>query len=496
MLKLFNLVSEKIIKVCFMVFGIIFAISNIFFTTYVNRGTYNEEFNFVSLINILIVLVLLIVLYILLKKDFFKISDKKLLISFLVFSFIIGSIWILINDSELKSLDDSYNCFHAALNIVSGNYNSLSYKSYLSVYPNNAGFITYLVFMFKLFKGNLYVIRFINLIFVLIGYASLYGICKLLFKDRLINCILIYLLYGSMQFVFYSFIVYGNCISYSLGLLSVYFLLRFFDSNRIYNLLISVISIVVSIIIKNNSLIILVAEIIYLFIYFLNNKKLVVLLCAVLMVTGSILGTSGLQKYWGNKVGIDYNDTKLPTLCWLAYGVNYNKDKPGSYTSQFENYHAENDYVSKYTKIEAKRFIDSSLEAFKDNPLLALRFYGQKILACFSNPMYDCFDYYEDLDKSSFVSDVVSGDINNILTNLYDGISSIIGFGLLLFIFKQYRNISIYQTIGMCIVFGGFLFHMFWEVKAIYLYQYFMYLIPYSAYGLKYLYNFKDEKII
>ena len=38
--------------------------------------------------------------------------------------------------------------------------------------------------------------------------------------------------------------------------------------------------------------------------------------------------------------------------------------------------------------------------------------------------------------------------------------------------------------IGMVIVIGGFLFHTLWEVKAVYLYQYYMYLLPYAAGGL------------
>ena len=45
--------------------------------------------------------------------------------------------------------------------------------------------------------------------------------------------------------------------------------------------------------------------------------------------------------------------------------------------------------------------------------------------------------------------------------------------------------------VGAVIVIGGFLFHAFWEVKSIYLYQYFMYLLPYAAYGLV---SLNDEK--
>ena len=47
--------------------------------------------------------------------------------------------------------------------------------------------------------------------------------------------------------------------------------------------------------------------------------------------------------------------------------------------------------------------------------------------------------------------------------------------------------------IGMIIVIGGFLFHTLWEVKAIYLYQYFMYLLPYAAAGLVSLFTIKPH---
>ena len=50
--------------------------------------------------------------------------------------------------------------------------------------------------------------------------------------------------------------------------------------------------------------------------------------------------------------------------------------------------------------------------------------------------------------------------------------------------------------IGMIIVIGGFLFHTLWEVKAIYLYQYFMYLLPYAACGLVSLFDKKDNHVV
>ena len=66
-------------------------------------------------------------------------------------SFVVGITWIFVNDIELREIDDAYNCFRAAINIAIGNLAPLSYKSYISVYPNNMGLVTYLFIHIKLF---------------------------------------------------------------------------------------------------------------------------------------------------------------------------------------------------------------------------------------------------------------------------------------------------------------------------------------------------------
>ena len=158
MVSFINKLSKNIVKGCFLVFALVYSVANLLFTTTVNRTTYNTEFNFTSIFNILFLIFFILLLYYLIKKEFFKINDYKLLIFFLIMCLILGTIWMLINDVELKDLDDSYNCYHAALNVLNGNYESLSYASYLSVYPNNIGYFTYLLVNLKIFgsTGTLY----------------------------------------------------------------------------------------------------------------------------------------------------------------------------------------------------------------------------------------------------------------------------------------------------------------------------------------------------
>ena len=486
--KFFKL-ANNIVKYCFLFFVLIYACGNILFTAYIDELVSNlVEFSFgINILNILTIVLLLGLFYLFIKKDFFGINEKYYLLSFLIICFIVGIIWIFINDPLIKETGDSYNCFFAAKEIAKHNYGPLSYKSYLSTYPNNIGFVTYLLIHIKLFGEYyaLYSVRIVNLLMVILGYYSLYGITKKLFCDkRNVNCICIFLMFLSMQYVFYAFMIYGNCLSYSLALFSVYCLLSYFENENKLFLFLASFSIVFSIGIKENSLIVLIAEIIYMFLYFLNKKKKIIIICVLIMLSGTYVSTSGLQKYWGNKVDINYSEIKLPTICWLAYGLNYDQRKPGSYMAEFEIFHVENGYMPQYTKLQAKTFINGVFNEFKKRPSLIFRFYGQKFLISWADPQYDAFDGYRELDNSAFVENMIGGKINNSLHVLWDGTSSVIALGLLFYMFKNFKKIKLSEMLGATIVFGGFLFHFFWEVKSIYLYQYFMYLLPYAAYGI------------
>lgn len=501
MIKFINIFSKKIVLFVFGAFTLLYVIGNIFFTVCMENELISNLVSFnngITIVNILFLFVLLFLTYYLIKKDFFHIKDKYLLSIFLLVSFVAGIAWIFVNDIELREIDDAYNCFRAAKNIAIGNLAPLSYKSYISVYPNNMGLVTYLFIHIKLFgvEKALYSIRIVNLIFVLIGYFALYRITNNIFNNRLINCVLVLLMFGSMQFVFYSFFVYGNCLSYTMALLSVMFLLDYFKNTKIFNLIFSSLFIICSISIKENSLIILIAEAILLILYVINTKKIVVLFVLLLTLLGTYGGTSGLQKFWGNRADIDYGDTKLPTICWFAYGLNYDQRRPGGYFNEFEVYHVENGYMPEFTEKRAQTFIDGVLENFKEKPNVALRFYSQKFLSSWANPQYETFDQFRELNNSDFVKNVVGGKINDVLNIFWDGVSSVIALGLFAFMIKKRKCLNLYSMIGMIIVIGGFLFHTLWEVKAIYLYQYFMYLLPYAACGLVSLFDKKDNHVV
>ena len=488
--------GKNIAKYCFTFFVIVYALANIFFTVrqYNVGNNYAHYLWGLTPVNIILVVLLLGIIYFYLRKARFKINNTLFLGFFLIACLAVGLYWIFSNYQELVTIDDALNCFRSALAVSNGDYSPFYYGTYINTYPHNLTLISYfMLFTNRFGQGAIKYIRLLNLAAVLIGYLSLYGIGKRLFKNEKADTILILLMFLSMQLVFYAFFVYGNAVSYSFALLSVFLFIIFMQKEKVRYLVLAGAAILFAVFIKSNSLIILVAEIIYLLLYIISKKKWLYTIAVILLIVGQYAVTTGVVKYWENRLDTDYSNS-LPTICWIAYGFNYNENTPGGYTTDFETYHHENGYVREYTETHVKEFINGVLTAFKERPWLIPRFYAQKFLVSFANSEYETFAQYRELPQSPFNESVISGDINDTLNQLWDAASTVIAIGLLAYIIKRFKKITLLELIGGVIVFGGFLFHMFWEVKAIYTYQYFMYLLPYAAYGLVLLFGNKGEE--
>lgn len=484
-------VGLYIAKYGFLIFVVLYSLTNIFMTVrQYNIGDNRANYYFgITPTNIILVVLIIVGLYFLIKKDFYNLDDKKFLYVFLGISVIVGVYWILTNHQELIDYSDDYNCLRAARIVGSGDYGPLGYKTYINTYPHNLTLVSYFMIFTRLFGENAnIVIRFVNIILMVIGYYSLYKIGDELFRNKTVNNVLIVFMFLSMQLVFYSFYIYGNVLSYSMALLSVWVFIKYLKQDKFKYLVISMVAIIFSASIKNNSLIILIAEIIYLLLHIYNHKKPKLLFVLVAVILLQYVSTTGVVNFWAKRADYDYSN-RLPKICWIAYGLNYDERHPGGYMNEFELYHYENGFNPEFTEARAEIFIDGVLKNFKEKPYLIPKFYAQKFMVSFANPEYETFGQYRTLPMTSFNQSVVSGKMNDCLNQIWDATSTVISIGLISYFVLRFKKITLLELIGGVIVFGGFLFHSFWEVKAIYTYQYFMYLLPYAAYGIVLLSN-------
>ena len=64
------------------------------------------------------------------------------------------------------------------------------------------------------------------------------------------------------------------------------------------------------------------------------------------------------------------------------------------------------------------------------------------------------------------------------------------GFAL----FSLFKTGSLKETLLPLTFLGGFIFHIIWETKSIYVIQYFYIMLPFSAYGIYKLLSIIDKK--
>ncbi len=486
--------SVKVVQLAFTLFLILFTISSFFFSAYRDPLTNIASYNYFPIISFVLVTILIAILYFLKKKAYLKQFDsKKNLAIFLVLAFILALYWNISNPSGLYDLDDAYNVMRSARAFVEHDYGPISYRTYMNTYPNNFGLFTYDALLVKLFGQHAEsVFRLISTIFMLIGYIYLYKIVESFTDDEEIKNILVFLFYLSPQLIFYTYFVYGNVLSYSLGNMSLYYFIKYYQDDKKLNLFLAIIFITISIFIKNNSAIIMVAEAIFLFVRMIKKRKPILLLIIILMFGSFFYATEGIISVYEKISGTSY-DNRLPKICWIAYGLNYDEQNPGGYFNEFEVYYAENDYVAEFTALRAEQFIDGVLEAFKDRPYLIPSFYGQKMLISWANPEFEIFNQYAKVGLTGFNYDLVFGKAHNVFKQYLDGGQNLITLGLFIYLIKSlYKERDFIKLLLPTVIFGGFLFHSFWETKAIYLYQYYFLLLPYASIGLSTLLNRKE----
>lgn len=489
-MKLFlDRAAAKIISILFTLFVILYSLANLFFTVYqCNLVDNSSHYRFNTPLHYGLLLVILLLIFF--KK--WRFSSRRALYLFLTVIVLFGFVWVLMNPQGFGEYADPYNVYRSARQVAHGDYSVLGYKSYINTYPNNLGLLSILVLYFKFFgeKAALF-FRLSNVLMVAVGYLGLYKISERLFHSEELQRYLLLLFCAASQYIFLAYFVYGNAFSYTLGIVSCYFFIVYLQERQIFSLGLAILMVLLSILVKNNSLILLVAMLAYLVLDVCHRRKLVYsLLAIILLVSGAWLVSEGVIRFYEKRGEISYAN-RLPKKAWLAYGLNYDERHPGGYLSYFEQYHVDNDYVVEYTEEYIQQFMDGVLTAFRQRPYLIPLFYARKMAIAWADPEFEVLSVYrashnlpQDLvhEFPSWSRDVAAGKSHAFLQNLWDGGASLIAIGLLLYLLDK-KEKKLTEYFPAVIVIGGFLFHSFWEVKSIYLYQYYLFLLPYAAYG-------------
>lgn len=180
----------------------------------------------------------------------------------------------------------------------------------------------------------------------------------------------------------------------------------------------------------------------------------------------------------------------------------------GWYTTDSVDTFQKNNFDPEKTKQEDIEKIKERASYLIQNPKELFYYYADKLASTWLNPTYQTIwcsypgatmvqnpEYAEEIESKDIVKSMLSGNIYKIEEQILNIFQSIIFIFASFGIFKIFKKGKIEHILLPMIFLGGFIFHMFWETKAIYVLQYYYLLVPYAAFGLYEFYNKLNSKI-
>ena len=498
-----------LIKYCLEIISIIvgiIGIISIFITAYFNT-TYNTatevtsfKYSFV-IFPILTILFIIGIVTICNKKEnhYFKKIPTKVLLSIIpIILFIIYIFWISI--LKLEPIDDQKRIHEMAIDMINGKIGlHFVQPMYLFLYPYQLGIVFFVSIFYKVFGQNFIVFEYVNAICSILNFYLLYLISKEIFKDNISKYLVFLLLGFGLYFMFWNVYFYGNIVGLTFGLSAILFTLKYLNNNKVFNITISGVMISISIILKSNYNIflcgILVILILDLISNFNKNKMICIIMFLIAYFMISIFYNITMEKIYDIKRPLG-----VPMINFIYMGMSDKVDLyPGWYNEDTLNIYYRNNLDYEKSSKEACDLIKKRLNHFSKNPKEFLEYYAKKIGSTWLNPTFQTvwcstpgaryewdIEYAEYLNHHQKVLSIVTGNIYKIIEFYFDIYQVIIfifgGIGIFYLSKNQERKM---QNVLLPVIFiGGFLFHIIWETKAIYVLQYYYLLLPFSAYGI------------
>ena len=437
------------------------------------------------ILNLLTVVAFLLLLK-LLKPYAKSINPQIATLVLIAYTTLIGAVWVI----AVKSVPaaDSGAIVNAAKSFIKGSYAPLqAADSYFRYYPFQLSFTFICELLLRIFGTENYVaLGIINLICLDAAYIALIQLAKLIFNNKKIELLTIFLLAGCLQPILFTTFIYGNIMGLAFAMWAVVFEILYIKTGKKYWMLISSVFIAIAVTAKLNYLIVLIAMSIILLLNLLKTKQgfnLLWVACAVALTLGcNQLILSGYESRAGTELG-----DGVPQILWTAMGLQESFMAPGWYNGYTIKAFKNNNFSRDAATRQAREDIQERLAYFSANPREALTFFINKVLSQWNEPSYESI-WVSQVKKHqspvpSFVENVYTGRLGQYLHAYFNIYQQIMLIGFFIALFSRLKKQDECFIFLPLIILGGFLYHLINEAKSQYILIYFVMLVPYAAYG-------------
>lgn len=456
-----------------------------------------------------------IVIIVMGRKVLKKVDPRR---AFLVFAgaFLIAGLFLVINMPTKLNEADQLFTLKAANQMNHGNFISLQLDKfhpsvlpfeknlggYLAIYPFQLGYVTYLRLL-ECFTTNVRFFYLLNILwFLLINYL-LYRIVKLVTQNNwlVLNWMLL-LSFAFLPELFFVLFIYGNIPGLCACLAAVYFGLKLImdDSHGRFTWLWCVLLFVLAYQLKSNYQIAVLALGIVFVLHAIKHRRYK-LIAMPLITFALMLGSNKLiTAAYEAESGLHLSKG-LPMITYVAMGLEPQNDRgrgAGWYDGYTLNVYLANHFDSKKTTQAAKAKIKDELKYYSNNPHEAGQFFKNKFVSTWSDPTFESvwIAPYFARPRTAILNNIYYGNRYSIKhpkivkwyqksmkpTSAWCNIVVVTIFVLAAgFVLYKKTKLNPYATFAILYLMGGMAFHLMWETKSQYVFQYIVCLIPVAA---------------
>lgn len=395
-----------------------------------------------------------------------------------------------------------------AIAFLGGDYSSLTGDGYLVHYPHQLGMIAFLQLIYFLFGiENYTLLQFFNIIAIIAVIYYLHRITRELFDDNRIQLMLSMLCLGMLPLYLYAVFIYGDIPGLGLAVPSVYYAIRYLNSQQKILLIPAFLCMTFAIIFKSNNTVILAAIVIILLLHTIRKRDWFALIFAAVIMIGPTIGSSCIDAYYANAAGLDEIPSGIPKIAWVAMGLQENDYlENGWYNSYNWATYTQYDHDARKTAEASVDSIKNSLQSFLSAPKSSgLAFFYRKFISQWNDPGYQAqltvewYSRHRD-DQSPLALYLIYGNGRFLLEGFMNLYHFLILLGASAFVIQSIRRWSLSGALLSLCVFGGYFFHTFWEAAGRYGLGYFVLCAPMSACGLcaiiKVAHKFLHERLL
>ena len=433
--------------------------------------------------------------------DRLRISQRDLNYISVIFTLISGLIAVyFVTHSYTVPQGDQDLIIMYAKQFNSGDFSGLKKGEYMSFNPQQLGIVTFLRILFHLFgDGNYRAFQILQaLLFPVLVYTG-YLITKEISQFN-INACLSFLIFSItvVPIYVYTCFVYGDFISLPFLMVGMYLILKCLKQFNICMLIVASISLGLSTMLKHNILVSIISIIITCFIKALSSKSFKPLVIILFVVFGVWGFNFGINKIYENQK--DPESVALPATSYIVMGLNDDNGNAGWFNGYNQNIGYETNFnEDKMNKVIKKDF-NNRINEFVSNPSYTIDFYYRKINMQWNSPMFQAIVMNHQIwggKQPLLIYSLFNHGIVYALSQKYMKLIQLFAYfcSIIFLIYNFNSKVEIEKYMLMIAVYGGFLFTLIWEAKARYVFPYFFLLLPYLSTGLNY-FNGRLEEVV